>query len=364
MSADPASNANRPAGWRVQPLYQLVVARLREFIRQPEAVFWVYVFPILMVIALGIAFKGKPIESFTVDAVEPVPAAIAAAVEADPRFKFHPQSSENCRQRLRVGKSDLYLQIAADVSGPSGSIEYFLDPTRPQSLVAKAAVDDCIQRSLGRVDAAATKIVEVAEPGGRYIDFLVPGLLGMGLMGGGMFGVGFAIVDMRIRKLLRRFLATPMRRSDFLASLMLSRLVFMVPEIILLLVFARFAFGVQIYGNPLTLVVLILLGALLFGGIGLLVASRARTLEAASGLMNLAMLPMWTLSGVFFSYERFPEAMQFWIKLLPLTALIDSLRGAMVEGRGLPQLGVELAIMAAWTALSFGVALAIFRWND
>ena len=346
------------AGWRIQPLLQMVICRLREFIRQPEAVFWVYGFPILMVIALGIAFKGKPIESFTIDAVEPLPAQLGSALGEDPRFKFASRPRDECRQRLRVGQSDLYLEATGD------RVEYVLDPTRPNSLVAKSAVDDLIQRSLGRVDVVPTAIREVSEPGGRYIDFLVPGLLGMGLMGGGMFGVGFAIVDMRIRKLLKRFLATPMRRSDFLASLMLSRLVFMIPEIFLLLLFARYAFGVQIYGHPLTLVVLILLGALQFGGIGLLVASRARTLEAASGLMNLVMLPMWTVSGVFFSYERFPEALQFWIKLLPLTALIDSLRAAIVEGRGLPQLGPELGIMLAWTVVSFVLALALFRWND
>jgi ABC-type multidrug transport system permease subunit len=340
------------------PLYQLVIYRLREFWRQPEAVFWVYFFPVLMVIALGIAFRNKPIETISVDLVAGSEFPFAAALRADPRIKWREADSEECRRRLRIGKSDLLIRSGLD------GLEFVFDPTRPNGLTARATVDDIVQRAAGRSDAIATRDVEVNEPGGRYIDFLIPGLLGMGLMGGGMFGVGFAIVDMRLRKLLKRFLATPMRRSHFLAGLMISRLLFMIPEIFLLLIFARFAFGVLIYGSGLAIAVLILLGALQFAGIGLLVGSRVRTLEAASGLMNLVMLPMWTLSGVFFSYERFPQQALPLIKLLPLTALNDSLRGVMLEGRSLASLWPELAVMSGWTIVSFAIALVIFRWND
>jgi ABC-type multidrug transport system permease subunit len=231
-------------------------------------------------------------------------------------------------------------------------------------LNARAIVEDAIQRAAGREDVVATKDIEVNEPGGRYVDYLIPGLLGMGLMGGGMFGVGFAIVDLRLRKLLKRFLATPMRKSDFLAGLMISRLAFMIPEILLLLVFARYAFGVLVYGSWLSVCLLIILGAVMFAGVGLLVGSRARTLESASGLMNLVMLPMWTLSGVFFSYERFPEAFHPAIKLLPLTALNDALRAVMLEGRTLWSTWLEMVVMLGWTVVTFVAALLIFRWND
>ena len=205
---------------------------------------------------------------------------------------------------------------------------------------------------------------EVTESGGRYIDFLVPGLIGMGLMGGGLWGVGFAIVDMRIRKLLKRFLATPMKKTHFLIAVMSSRLVFMVPEMILLVVFSRYAFGVEVHGNWFAIVFLVLLGAMQFSGIGLLVASRTRTLESVSGLMNLAMLPMWTLCGIFFSYERFPDLMQPVIKLLPLTPLIDSLRAVMLEGATLASLWQELLIMSLWGVVTFGLAMLWFRWTD
>jgi ABC-type multidrug transport system permease subunit len=201
------------------------------------------------------------------------------------------------------------------------------------------------------------------EPGGRYIDFLVPGMLGMSLMGGGMWGVGFVTVDMRIRKLLKRFLATPMKKSHFLCGIMLSRLVFMIPEVLFLLVFARLAFGVVIHGSVLSVVLLILLGAGAFAGLGLLVASRARTLEAVSGLMNLAMLPMWVLSGIFFSRERFPDAMQPLISALPLTPLIDSLRAVMLEGVSITALTTSVVSLLAWGLGSFVLALWWFRWS-
>jgi ABC-type multidrug transport system permease subunit len=241
--------------------------------------------------------------------------------------------------------------------------EYLFDPTRPQSVLARNAVDDQLQRAAGRRDAAETTQIKVEEPGGRYIDFLVPGLLGMSLMGGGLWGVGFVTVDMRIRKLLKRFLATPMKKSHFLAAIMLSRLIFMVPEVLIILVFARLAFNVVNHGSEIAIIVLILLGAFTFSGIGLFVACRAKTLEAVSGLMNLAMLPMWILSGIFFSSDRFPEAFQPFIKAIPLTPLIDALRSVMLEGATLASQLPRIAVLAAWGIVTVVLALRLFRWQ-
>jgi ABC-type multidrug transport system permease subunit len=348
---------------RPSPLVAITLARLREFYRQPEAVFWVYFFPVLMVVALGIAFRNKPIEKFTVDAVRsPDTIALGEAMANDPRIVWQLLDQDECQNRLRTGKSDLYVVAQPGDTGPA--VEYVYDPTRPGSLVAREAVNNRVQQANGRTDPVDAWNREVTESGGRYIDFLVPGLLGMGLMGGGLWGVGFAIVDMRIRKLLKRLLATPMRKTHFLLGIMTSRLFFMIPEIILLLLFARFAFGVRIYGNWFAIIGLVLLGAAQFSGIGLLVASRARTLESVSGLMNMVMLPLWTLSGIFFSYERFPEAFHPVIKILPLTPLIDSLRAVMLEGTGILALWPQLLIMVAWSIASFTLALLVFRWTD
>ena len=346
---------------RYHPLWQLIVARIREFGREPEAVFWVYVFPLIMVLALGIAFRNRPTEQFQVVVREGQRAAsVRDALCHDPRFRVEIADAAACDRQLRIGKADL---IVVPGTSTHGVHDYYFDPTRPGSLLARNAADDALQRVAGRSDVVKSQDHEVAEPGGRYIDFLVPGLIGMGLMGGGLWGVGFAIVDMRIRKLLKRYLATPMRRSHFLGAVMLSRLLFTLPEVVVLLVFARLFFGVVNHGSYVTVSVLILLGAFEFAGIGLLVASRAQTLEAVSGLMNLVMLPMWIASGIFFSVERFPASVQPLIQSLPLTPLIDALRRVMLEGAGFTSLSIHLIIIAAWGTVTFTLALRWFRWN-
>ena len=362
MSPSPARHDSKPADRRRQwPLAQIILSRLREFYREPEAVFWAYGFPMLMVVGLGIAFRNQPVERITVDLQRSPPAERAAeALAKDTKFVVAINDVDDCRRRLRTGKTTVVV-IAEESSTPK--YEYLYDPTRPESVLARGAVDDALQRAAGRTDPAATTDVKLSEPGARYVDFLVPGLLGMSLMAGGLWGVGFLTVDMRIRKLLKRLLATPMRKSQFLAGVMLSRLIFMVPEVLLLLIFARLTFGVVIQGSLLAVVGLILLGAISFAGIGLLVACRAKTLEAVSGLMNLVMLPMWMLSGIFFSPDRFPAAAQPFIKALPLTQLIDALRAVMLEGLPISTQIAPISGLAAWGLVSFVLALRWFRWT-
>jgi ABC-2 type transport system permease protein len=282
------------------------------------------------------------------------------ALRQDETFRVQTGDAERCRMRLRTGKTALILVPPKSSREP---YTYVFDKTREESRLAQSKVDDFLQRKAERKDTLPVQTEAVEEPGGRYIDFLVPGLIGMSLMGGGLWGVGFVTVDMRIRKVLKRFLATPMRKTDFLLGILISRLLFLIPEILVLLVFAWLAFGVVIQGSILAVIVLIFLGAMTFSGIGLLVASRARTLEAVSGLMNLVMLPMWVLSGIFFSAERFPQAMQPFIKVLPLTPLIDSLRSVALEATPLVDLWPQLTILICWGLGSFVLALRWFRWS-
>jgi ABC-2 type transport system permease protein len=361
--SDPAANARRY--W---PLGQLISARVREFLREPEALFWVYGFPILMTVALGIAFRNQRVEKIVVDVVESPTAAATcdalAAAETSERFQAKVLLQEEARMRLRTGRTDLIvLSLPGDEPNSRTHYEYRFDPTRPQSVLARNAVDDQLQRAGGRKDIADVTLTPVNEPGGRYIDFLVPGLLGMSLMGGGLWGVGFVTVDMRMRKLLKRFLATPMKKFDFLMGIMLSRMLFMVPEVVTLLLFARYVFGVINHGSLLAVMLLVLLGATMFSGIGLLVASRAKTIETVTGLMNLVMLPMWILSGIFFSSDRFPAVAQPLIKAVPLTPLIDALRAVMLEGATLASQLPRIAIMAGWAVVCFALALRWFRWR-
>ena len=337
------------------------MARVREFLREPAAIFWVYVFPLIMVLALGIAFREKPVGGFTVVVRAGSEAdRVRQPLESDGRFRVSVCDEQESRLRLRTGRAEL---VIAASSGADPGFEYFFDPTQANSVLARHMADEVLQRAAERRDAVAVQDHTATESGSRYIDFLVPGLLGMGLLGGGMWGVGFAIVDMRLRKLLKRYLATPMKRSHFLAALMTSRLLFTIPEVLMVLLFARLLFGVTSQGSYWTLGLLLLLGTFEFAGIGLLVASRAQTIETVSGIMNAVMLPMWIGSGIFFSPERFPESAQPLLSMLPLTPLIHALRSVMLEGTSLFALGPQLALIIAWGGISFVLALRWFRWN-
>jgi ABC-type multidrug transport system permease subunit len=354
-------STERGGGRSYHAFFSLILARTREFLREPAAIFWVYVFPLVLVVALGAAFRNRPVSDFSVVVRSGDRASeVCATLNGDKRFDAVECDEVECRRRLRTGRADLAVFASGD---SAADLEYHFDPTRADSVLARGATDDVLQRAAGRRDVVAVRDSEMREPGGRYIDFLVPGLLGMGLLGGGMWGVGFAIVDLRIRKLLKRYLATPMKRSHFLAAVMASRLLFTIPEVLIVLAFSRLFFGVVNHGSYLVLGLLILLGALQFSGIGLLVASRAQTIETVSGLMNAVMLPMWIGSGIFFSNERFPEFVQPVLAVLPLTPLISALRSVMLEGTSLLSLGPELLAISLWGVVTFALALRWFRWN-
>jgi ABC-2 type transport system permease protein len=352
---------------RSHPLLQLYLARLREFYRQPARIFWVYGFPTLLAIGLGLAFKSRPPESIQVDLVDnpasaPVEEALTEYDRNHPKdrpgllLKVGPEGE--AERRLKTGKTPLV--VVPDLSRP---ITYCYDPTRPEAIAARAAIDDILQEHEGRKNPLPTRDDRVTEKGSRYIDFLIPGLIGLNTMGGGLWGFGFLLVNFRIAKLLKCFVATPMPRRDFLLALLGARLTFLIPDLSVLLLLGTFVFEMPIRGSMLLVVVVDVLGALAFAGIGLLIASRAQTTETVSGLMNLVMLPMWLLSGVFFSSERFPAAMQPLIKALPLTQLISALRRVILEGAGWLDVGPALLILAAWAVVTFLLALRIFRWT-
>jgi ABC-2 type transport system permease protein len=342
---------------KYHPLKELLKARMREFVREPEAIFWVYGFPVLIAIGLGIAFSNRPVDRVFVDVQQHAIAEdVAGDLRQNPDFEvgIHPESE--CRERLRLGKS-LIVVI------PGDSFTYLFDPTRPESVLARMRVDDALQRAAGRLDPIPTEDRHVTEPGTRYIDFLIPGLLGMNLLAGSLWGVGYVIVDMRVRKLLKRFIATPMKRAHFLIASIGGRMVFMVPEMVVILGAGVLLFGVPIRGNILSIFFIVFLGATSFTGLGLLVACRAQKLETVSGLMNLIILPMYLLSGVFFSPERFPDFMQIPIQALPLTQFNYALREVVLEGASLASQTWRLGIIVAWGGVSFLFTLRWFRWN-
>lgn len=341
-------------------LRQLTLARYREFVREPEALFWSLAFPILLTVGLGIAFRNRPAERAHV-AVTGAPAAAApllVALRQSPAVAAESLDVAAAGRALRTGR----IAVVAHAL-PDGTVRYEFDDTRPDARTARLLADDAIQRAAGRADRVASAERHVREPGARYIDFVVPGLLGMGLMGNGIWGIGFPIVDARRRRFLKRLVVTPMSRVEFLASFLISRFVLLVLEVLVLVGFAAVAFDVPLRGSLWELALICALGALAFGAMGLLIAARPRTIEGASGLMNLAMLPMWILSGVFFSSENFPAALQPFVQALPLTAVNDALRANMLRGDAFGVVAPELAIVAAWTVGSFVLALKLFRWR-
>ena len=344
-------------GWRAAPLVQLTRARVVEFLREPEALFWVFIFPVLLTIALGVAFRNQP--------PEPVPVGVESGARAEARRSALVASErvdakvldrDTARAELRTGKIAL---VVLDTEPPT----YWFDPTRPESRLARLETDAALQRAAGRTDPIAPAELEMTEKGSRYVDFLVPGLLGMNLMGTGMWSIGFSLVQQRAGKLLKLFVAAPMRRWHLLAAQVGARMVFLALEVVILIAFAVLVLDVPLAGSVAALALVSVLGALAFVGLGLLVASRAKTIEGVSGLMNFVMFPMWIFSGVFFSNERFPDAIQPLIQALPLTALNDALRGVMLDGVSLAALAPERGILALWAGVCFALALTLFRWQ-
>jgi ABC-2 type transport system permease protein len=339
------------------PLVELTLSRFREFMREPEAVFWVFAFPVIMTCALGIAFRSRGAEPVIAGVVDQAGAdQIVASLENHGGFTVRRIPPDEIDRAVRDGRAPVVVV-------PGSPPAYRYDEARAESQVARLAVDAALQKAAGRSDAFAPVQQPVHNVGSRYIDWLVPGLLGMNIMGTGMWGVGFAIVNARAKKLLKRLVATPMRKTHYLLSLMLSRMATLTLEVVVIIGFGWIAFDVAVHGALWAVAVLAIMGGLSFAAIGLFVASRARTVEAVSGLMNLVMLPMWVLSGVFFAATNFPDAMQPFIHALPLTAMNDALRIIINEGRGFEAVLPHLAILSAWGGVSFVLSLKLFRWQ-
>lgn len=345
------------------PLFALSAARIRTFLREPGAVFWTFGFPLLITVALGIAFRNQGAARFVVAVVDDQRDAgrVAAELRADPALEVELLSASEAASHLRTGA---VLVVVDTAPAPASSgVVYRFDPSRPEAPAARRVIDDRLQRGAGRRDPLATHDQVVTAQGARYVDWLVPGLLGMQLLSGALWGTAWNIVTARQRKLLKRLAATPMRRRDYLLSFRVAGLVFVPVQVVFLFVFARLTFGVRIHGAWVSVMALALLASWSFAGLGLLCASRAENSETANGLINLVTMPMFVLSGVFFSSSRFPAFVQPAIRVLPLSAFNEALRHIVNDGASLTSQALPIAILVAWGLSSSLVALRLFRWT-
>jgi len=349
--------SNGARGGAHHPLIELTLARLREFVREPEALFWSFFFPIVMSVAMAIAFPSRGSQPVRVG-VSPGAASetLRKTLGSNPRVVVREVPAEDELRQLREGGVHVIVR-------PGQPPTYRFDPDREESRTARLIVDDVLKRAAGRSDPWEAREDAVAIPGSRYVDWLIPGIVALGIMNNSMWSIGFMTVQMRLRKLLKRLAASPMQKWEFLLAQVLARLLFLGPEVAVPLIFGALAFGMPVRGSIVSIAVVALTGALAYGSIGLLVGSRVRTLEAVSGLMNLTMVPMWVLSGVFFSASNFPDAVQPFIRVLPLTAVVNALRAVVLEGASLGAIRVELATLALWTVLPFSIGLRIFKWR-
>jgi len=344
---------------RPNPIVELTLMRLREIGREPGVLFWAFGFPLLLSLALGIAFRVRGPEPVVVGALPGVSAEIQRAL-ADAKVHLKALGGATAEAELRSGRVSLLLVPPSD---PRQPLIFRFDPSRPEARSARSTVNEILQRAAGQTEPRPVRDEAVHEPGSRYIDFLIPGLIAMNLMSGSMWGVAWVVVNMRVRKLLKRLLAAPMRRRDLMIAIGLARLVLIPVELVVILAFSRIFFSVQVTGSYLALVVVAFAGSACFAAMAIGVASRAQNTETISGLMNLIMLPMFITSGVFFSSRNFPDLLQPVIRILPLTAMCDGMRAVMIDGAGLGGVLPSLLILVLWGVPSFLLGLRYFRWN-
>jgi len=376
---------------RQNQLYQLTLARLKETIREPGVIFWGMVFPMLMSLGLGIAFMSKTdifrkVAVITNDSIsvskqdtsltlESFFLKNAAKVELSgdgfPSFRYSIKddklgNSTFLFEKMSWNKAIVLLKrgsLSIILNEKNGKIEYHFDPMNPDAQLTYLKLSKIFSGNGIPVRENHENIQPLTVSGTRYIDFLIPGLIAMGVMMSSMWGISYDIIEKRSKKLLRRMVATPMKKSHFLIALMTVRLVMNFVEGGLLFIFASIVFGITIQGNLAALFMLFIAGNMVFAGMAIFISSHTSSTEVGNGFINAVVMPMMVLSGIFFSYHNFPDWTFYFIKPLPLTMLADGLRSIFIEGAGFAEITVPSLILAATGILFFATGLRIFKWH-
>ncbi|HYG18508.1 MAG TPA: ABC transporter permease [Ohtaekwangia sp.] len=345
----------------MKSLYQLVLLNFRTFFREPAVLFWAVLFPIIMAWVLGIAFseKGESVRTVYVIGEQIPPALQGEKVFGEQtgnpsRIRFTPSSAREAVQAIKRGIIAMYIEADAD------SVVYHFDPANADAQLTHLILESGLQEKTS--GSNNTTIRPLKTTGTRYIDFLIPGLIALGIMNACIWGIGWSLIETRMKKLLRRMVATPMKKSIFLSSAIVTRIVLGGFEIGLLLLFAWLYFGIEVTGSIGAFILVFLAGIFAFAGIAILIASRTAKTEVANGLVNLITLPMMILSGIFFNYHNFPDWAVPVIQVLPLTLLADSIRAVFVESAGFAEVLKPVIILLSTGLVTFIAGLKSFKW--
>lgn len=374
--------------FRQHQLIQLLLGYTREILREPGVLFWGIAFPILMSLGLGIAFTKKtdivrkvaiiehpgsradsvlPIESFLDKYAKKVEASGTDSMKysitipddkmGNTTINFRETTWDHAMVLLKRGNLNLILDEK------NGKIRYHFDPLNPDAQLTYLKLTKLLGNSGEQVKTDESRIEPLTVTGTRYIDFLVPGLIAMGVMMSCMWGLSYGIIEKRSKKLLRRMVATPMKKSYFLISMITVRVAMNFVESGLLLLFAWLVFGITIQGNVAALILIFIAGNIAFAGIAIFLSSHTSNTEVGNGFINAIVMPMMVISGIFFSYHNFPDWSIPVIKKLPLTMLADSIRSIFIEGAGYEQVSLSFFLLTAIGVLFFGAGLKIFKWH-
>jgi len=343
-------------------IYQLILSIFRVFFREPAVIFWAVLFPIIIAWVLGIAFskKGESVRTVYVTGAQEIPEKLRGEKvfgeeSGNPsRIKFQEASEEEAVKAIKKGVIVIYLEVEGD------SLIYHFDPVNSEAQLTHLILESGLHSVPDPRNK--TSINPLQSKGTRYIDFLIPGLVALGIMNSCIWGIGWTLIETRMKKLLRRMVATPMKKSVFFSSYIVTRIILGGFETLLLLIFTRLYFGTEITGNTAAFVVVFLAGIFAFSGIAILIASRTAKTEVANGLVNAVTLPMMILSGIFFNYHNFPEWAIPVIQVLPLTLLADSIRSIFIESAGLTEILKPVAILCITGLLTLTAGLKIFKW--
>jgi len=376
---------------RREQLVHLISAHFKEVIRQPEVLFWGIIFPMLIALGLGIAFTKKGDIVRNVALIEPGRINMSVQKPASGIETFLQQKAEKIKsvrdepirykitiKNDQLGNTTFLFQkigwenamtlmkrgsLSVVITEMNGRIQYHFDPSNSDAQLTYLKLSTILGSEASTRREASGNIKTLTVRGTRYIDFLVPGLMAMGIMMSCMWGLSYGMIEKRSQKLLRRMVATPMKKSHLLMALMIVRIAMNLVESTLLFIFAYLVFDITIQGNPVALLAIFLAGNIAFAGIAIFISSHTERTETGNGLINVVVMPMMVLSGIFFSYHNFPEWSLAFIQKLPLTLLADGFRRIFIEGAGFSEISVPAVILTATGIFFFSIGLKIFKWH-